>query len=248
MFISPKQRNWHSSVKPKYLGKHNSRSRNFLLDRISRKESRKDLNKFEAYGLDIWNAYEFSYLLNGKPKIIVLEISIPSNSKYTIESKSMKLYLNSFFNKSYTSQGEVIKFLSKRISKECNSEVKIISKSSFRTFDKNNFTNQSGLLIYKGFRSVCPVTSQPDWGNIYIYSSKDTLNKKEIFNFLFSLRSHGGFHEHCVEKIFLYIKETFSVDHLEICGRFLRRGGIDINPIRSSQKKLFFKNFRDFNQ
>ena len=235
-------------MKSKYLGKHNSLPRNPLLDRISRKEARKDFNGFESYGLDIWNAYEFSYLLNGRPKIVVLEISIPSNSKYTIESKSMKLFLNSFFNKNYENQAEVINMISKKISKTCNSEVKIVSKSSFKTFNKNNFSNKSGLLIYKGFRSICPVTSQPDWGNIYIYSSTNTLNKKEIYNFLFSLRNHGGFHEHCIEKIFLYIKETFLVDHIEICGRFLRRGGIDINPIRSSQKKLFFINFREFNQ
>ena len=235
-------------MNPKYLGKHNSLSRNSSLDRISRKESRKGFNKFESYGLDIWNAYEFSYLLNGKPKIVVLEISIPSNSKYTIESKSMKLFLNSFFNKNFANQAEVINILTKRISKKCNLGVKIVSKSSFKTFDRNKYTNKSGLLVYKGFRSICPVTSQPDWGNIYIYSSTNTLNKKEIYNFLFSLRNHGGFHENCVEKIFLYIKETFSIDHLEICGRFLRRGGIDINPIRSSQKKLFFTNFREFNQ
>ena len=235
-------------MNPKYLGKHNSLSRNSSLDRISRKESRKGFNKFESYGLDIWNAYEFSYLLNGKPKIVVLEISIPSNSKYTIESKSMKLFLNSFFNKNFANQAEVINILTKRISKKCNLGVKIVSKSSFKTFDRNKYTNKSGLLVYKGFRSICPVTSQPDWGNIYIYSSSNTLNKKEIYNFLFSLRNHGGFHENCVEKIFLYIKDTFSIDHLEICGRFLRRGGIDINPIRSSQKKLFFTNFREFNQ
>ena len=235
-------------MKPKYLGKQKLASRNLMLDRISRKDSREDFNKFESHGLDIWNAYEFSYLLNGKPKIVVLEISIPSNSKYTIESKSMKLFLNSFFNKNYETQAEVINMLTKRISKKCNSEVKIVSKSSFKTFDNDIFTNKPGFIVYKGFRSICPVTSQPDWGNIYIYSSTNTLNKKEIFDFLFSLRNHGGFHENCVEKIFLYIKETFSVDHLEICGRFLRRGGIDINPIRSTQKKLFFKNFREFNQ
>ena len=235
-------------MKPKYLGKQNSFSNNSSLDRISRKESRKDFNEFESYGLDIWNAYEFSYLLNGKPKIVVLEISIPSNSKYTVESKSMKLFLNSFFNKSYAKQSEVINILTEKICKKCNSDVKIVAKNSFENFDRNIFTNKSGLLIYKGFRSICPVTSQPDWGNIYIYSLTDNLNKKDISDFLFSLRNHGGFHENCIEKIFLYIKETFSVDHLEICGRFLRRGGIDINPIRSSQKKLFFKNFREFNQ
>ena len=235
-------------MKPRYLGKNSSPSRNFSLDRISRKESRKNLNKFESYGFDIWNAYEFSYLVNGKPRIVVLEISIPSNSKYTIESKSMKLFLNSFFNKSYSKQSEVINILKKRISKKCNSEVKILTKRSFETFNKDNFINKSGLLVYKSFRSICPVTSQPDWGNIYIYSSTDSLNKKEISNFLYSLRNHGGFHENCVEKIFLYIKVTFNIDHLEVCGRFFRRGGIDINPIRSSQKKLFFKNFREFNQ
>ena len=98
-------------MKPRYLGKHNPLSRISSLDRISRKESRKDFNKFESYGLDIWNAYEFSYLLNGKPKIVVLEISIPSNSKYTIESKSMKLFLNSFFDKTYSKQAEVINIL-----------------------------------------------------------------------------------------------------------------------------------------
>ena len=78
-------------MKPKYLGKQNL-SRNLTLDKISREESRKDYNKFESYGVDVWNAYEFSYLLNDKPKLIVLEISIPSNSLYTIESKSMKLF------------------------------------------------------------------------------------------------------------------------------------------------------------
>ena len=187
-------------------------------------------------------------MLNDKPKIVVLEISIPADSKYTIESKSMKLFLNSFFNNNYAKQAEVLNILTKGISKQCNAKVKIVTKSRFKNFDRDNFSNKSGLLVYKGFRSICPVTSQPDWGNIYIYSSTNTLNKKEIYNFLFSLRNHGGFHEHCVEKIFSYIKETFSVDHIEVCGRFFRRGGIDINPIRSSQKKLFFKNFREFNQ
>ena len=234
-------------MKPKYLGKQNL-SKNLTLDKISREESRKDYNKFESFGLDIWNAYEFSYLLNDKPKLIVLEISIPSNSLYTVESKSMKLFLNSFYNKNFASPEEVLEILRKKISSKCKSNVKIISKSSFKSFDKSEFTNKLGFIVYKGFRSICPVTSQPDWGNIYLYSSTDSLNKRDIFNFLFSFRNHGGFHESCVEKIFLHVKESYSVNHLEVCGRFLRRGGIDINPIRSSQKKLFFKNFREFNQ
>ena len=160
----------------------------------------------------------------------------------------MKLFLNSFYNKNFASSKEVLEILRKKISSKCKSNVKIISKSSFKSFDKSEFTNKLGFIVYKGFRSICPVTSQPDWGNIYLYSSTDSLNKRDIFNFLFSFRNHGGFHESCVEKIFLHVKESYSVNHLEVCGRFLRRGGIDINPIRSSQKKLFFKNFREFNQ
>ena len=103
-------------MKPKYLGQQNPISKNLSLDKISRKKSRKDLSKFVSFGLDIWNAYEFSYLLNGKPKIIVLEISIPSNSLYTIESKSMKLFLNSFYNKNFASSKEVLEILIKNIS------------------------------------------------------------------------------------------------------------------------------------
>ena len=150
-------------MKPKYLGQQNPISKNLSLDKISRKKSRKDLSKFESFGVDIWNAYEFSYLLDGKPKIIVLEISIPSNSLYTIESKSMKLFLNSFYNKNFASFKEVLEILRKKISSKCKSNVKIISKSSFKSFDKSEFTNKLGFIVYKGFRSICPVTSQPDW-------------------------------------------------------------------------------------
>ena len=102
-------------MKSKYLGKHNSLPRNPSLDRISRKEARKDFNGFESYGLDIWNACEFSYLLNGKPKIVVLEISIPSNSKYTIESKSMKLFLGSLVYKKFKNISEVKNVIKRHI-------------------------------------------------------------------------------------------------------------------------------------
>tara|TARA_Y100001980_G_C14467286_1_gene248108 strand:+ start:213 stop:920 length:708 start_codon:yes stop_codon:yes gene_type:complete len=235
-------------VKLKYLGSKNNLADKLILDRIPRKESRKDFPRFNFNGLDIWNAYEFSFLLKGVPKIIVLEISIPSDSQYTVESKSMKLFLNSFYDMNFQKQIEVLSMLNKKISRACNSKVKILVKNSFKIFDKSDFSNRSGLLIYNGFRSICPVTSQPDWGNVYIYSSTDSINKKEIYNFLYSFRSHGGFHENCIEKIFLEIKEKYAIKHLEVCGRFLRRGGIDINPIRSTHKKLFFKNFREFNQ
>ena len=77
-------------MKPKYLGKQNL-SKNLTLDKISREESRKDYNKFKSYGVDIWNAYEFSYLLNGKPKLIVLEINHDPGFKPYIGLESINI-------------------------------------------------------------------------------------------------------------------------------------------------------------
>ena len=63
-----------------------------------------------------------------------------------------------------------------------------------------------------------------------------------------SFANHGGFHEQCIELIFKTLKNDLSINHLEVCGRFQRRGGIDINPIRGSHNKKLFVNFREFNQ
>ena len=103
--------------------------------------------------------------------------------------------------------------------------------------------------IYKfnGFRSICPVTSQPDFANIYIYTDKkikvDWLNK-----YLISFKEHGGFHEKCIDEIYMRLEKKYHPNHLEVCGRFQRRGGIDINPVRGNKKLILFKNFREFNQ
>ena len=92
------------------------------------------------------------------------------------------------------------------------------------------------------------MTSQPDWGNIYIHSTSHLLDSKKIIKFLKSYRNKGDFHEACIESIFITLVEDFAVDNLTVYGKFLRRGGIDINPMRSTSKKLIFKNFRDFSQ
>ena len=104
------------------------------------------------------------------------------------------------------------------------------------------------VVRYKGFRSICPVTSQPDWANIYLHSTTNNLDSKKFIKVLKSFRERGDFHETCIDSIFITLINDFKFDDLTLCGRFLRRGGIDINPIRSTKKKIFFKNFRDFNQ
>jgi len=208
------------------------------------------------YGVDYWNAYEFNYLDDKKiPVLKVLQILIPSSSTYTVESKSLKLYLNAFYKKSYSSDVDVLSKISKDLSKLTKSliEAKFLKKFSSEpealdiNTTKRIYTKPLQIIKFTGFRSICPVTSQPDFANIYICSDLP-IDIKWLRSYLVSYRDKGDFHEQCIENIYKDIASKYKITRLEVCGRFLRRGGIDINTIRSSHKKFFFSNFREFNQ
>jgi 7-cyano-7-deazaguanine reductase len=239
-------------MKTKFLGKANKlkKTGKNLLDNIPR------IKKDIKFGFDIWNVYDFMHLDRNKiPHLAVLEIIIPSNSDFIIESKSMKLYLNDFYNKSFKTINEISQIIKKDIELKIKSKIKVRFIKSFSkeptVININKLKLKSSpnkkVLKFNGFRSICPVTSQPDFASIYIYSDK-TIDLKWLKNFLISFADHGGFHEQCVELIFTELKNKFHINHLEVCGRFHRRGGIDINPIRGTHKKKLFANFREFNQ
>ena len=243
-------------MKIKYLGnkstpKLDSYSPSFL-DAIPR--NNQHLNNF--FGLDYWNAYEFSYLNSRNlPVIEALEIKISMHSLQTVESKSLKLYLASFYNKKFSKPASAYKLIEKDLTKILDSSVSV---RKLNRFDEvpistliSKFKNKvpkNKVTHFQGFRSICPVTSQPDWGNIYIHSASDPIDSKKLIKLLKSFRNRGDFHEACIESIFISLKNDFRIDDLTVYGKFLRRGGIDINPIRSTSKKLIFKNFRDFSQ
>ena len=243
-------------MKIKYLGqqstpKLDSYSPDFL-DSIPRHNQH--LNKF--FGLDYWNAYEFSYL-NSKnlPVIEALEIKIPMHSAFTVESKSLKLYLASFYNKKFNDSTRAYKLIETDLSKLLNSQVSVRKLNRFDDAPSSSLVSRfknkvpkNKVIHFQGFRSICPVTSQPDWGNIYIHSMSNPMDSKKLIKFLKSYRNKGDFHEACIESIFISLRDDFKIDDLTVYGKFLRRGGIDINPIRSTSKKLIFKNFRDFSQ
>lgn len=243
-------------MKIKYLGqqstpKLDSYSPDFL-DSIPRHNQH--LNKF--FGLDYWNAYEFSYL-NSKnlPVIEALEIKIPMHSEFTVESKSLKLYLASFYNKKFNDSTRAYKLIEGDLSKLLNSQVSVRKLNRFDDAPSSSLVSRfknkvpkNKVIHFQGFRSICPVTSQPDWGNVYIHSMSDPMDSKKLIKFLKSYRNKGDFHEACIESIFISLRDDFKIDDLTVYGKFLRRGGIDINPIRSTSKKLIFKNFRDFSQ
>ena len=243
-------------MKIKYLGnqstpKLDSYSPDFL-DSIPR--NNQHLNEF--FGLDYWNAYEFSYLNSRNlPVIEALEIKISMHSVLTVESKSFKLYLASFYNKKFSKPANAYKLIEKDLTKILGSSVSVRKLNSFDDAPISTliskFTNKvpkNKVTCFQGFRSICPVTSQPDWGNVYIHSASDSIDSKKLIKLLKSYRIKGDFHEACIESIFISLRNDFKIDDLTVYGKFLRRGGIDINPIRSTSKKLIFKNFRDFSQ
>ena len=208
------------------------------------------------HGIDIWNVYDFMFKDKKEvPHLKVLEIIIPSNSKFIVESKSMKLYLNSFYDVAFDNQAEILKKIKRDLKSLIKDEVELKFLNKFSAEPKNINLNQSKgktiqrekIIKFNGFRSICPVTSQPDFANIYIYSS-DPLSRDWLLSYLTSFKDHGDFHEQCIESIFNTILTRFNPKHLEIAGRFQRRGGIDINPVRGTHKKFLFKNFREFNQ
>ena len=208
------------------------------------------------HGIDIWNVYDFMFKNNkGVPHLKVLEIIIPSNSKFIVESKSMKLYLNSFYDVAFNNQAEILKKIERDLKSLIKDDVKLRFLDKFSVEPKNISLNQLNrktiqgkkIIKFNGFRSICPVTSQPDFANIYIYSS-DSLSRDWLLSYLTSFKDHGDFHEQCIESIFNTIFTSFNPKHLEVAGRFQRRGGIDINPVRGTHKKFLFKNFREFNQ
>ncbi len=239
-------------MKTKALGKDTSNLKlkgQKLLEKIRRKKS--DIK----HGIDIWNVYDFLYLNNNLPSLKILEIKIPSSTLFTIESKSMKLYLNGFYNQSFKSEQTVIQQIKNDLEGFLNAKIKLSIIKKFNqepsSIDLNNYksnkTKINKILKFNGFRSICPVTSQPDFANIYIYCDA-SINTIWLIDYLISFQNKGHFHEQCIDDIFLEILNKYNCNHLEICGRFQRRGGIDINPIRGTNTKILFSNFREFNQ
>ena len=163
-------------MKSKYLGKDTPYQLEtyspLFLDAVKRNSPEEAAIYF---GHDYWNAYEFSYLDSKKqPVLESLEIKIPMASTYTVESKSLKLYLASFFNKKFNDPKKAYGLIARDLSKLLKIDVSVKKKVRYRDAPKSILLNKSAKKIpknkvikFEGFRSICPVTSQPDWANIY---------------------------------------------------------------------------------
>ena len=238
-----------------------------LLFPIPRSESRKALglvNDLPFYGVDIWTGYELSWLNSkGKPEIAVAEFSIPFNSPFIIESKSFKLYLNSFNQTKLKNLDEVKAILIKDLSLVAGAQVDVnltyLHNSNLLidfAFDAvcvddldvtiDTYHPQPELLVADNSISVteslcshllksnCPVTGQPDWASVFIEYSGAKISHESLLLYVVSFREHQDFHEHCVERMFVDISAQCQPESLSVYARYTRRGGLDINPFRSS--------------
>jgi 7-cyano-7-deazaguanine reductase len=217
-------------------------------------------------GIDIWNGYELTWLNSkGKPQIAICEITVPGLSPRVMESKSLKLYLSSFSQTRYEKAEEVQKTIEKDISSlvEAQVIVRLITPEEFSflkfgqfealclddqdveiysynpntTFLKTEEGRCQETLLTNLFKSNCPVTGQPDYATVLVRYEGQKINHVGLLEYLVSFREFSCFHEACIEKIFTDIYSLLRPEKLSVYGRFLRRGGIDINPFRSNFEK-----------
>ncbi len=233
-----------------------------LLFPILRSENRQELGikKIPFHGVDIWNAYELSWLNEkGKPQIAIGEFWIPATSPYLIESKSLKLYFNSFNQTRFSSLQEVCETIAKDLSVASQSQVTVnlnphiqhgepkgicIDGLDIETdcYDVEPSLLKAGeeivteTLYSELLKSNCLVTGQPDWATLSINYTGHQLDHEALLKYIVSYRNHQGFHEHCVESIFVHLLKVCKPKSLTVYARYTRRGGLDINPFRSTEE------------
>jgi len=283
----------------KHLGqtsKYKSKYDPSLLVREARSNNRQHLNITEDnlpfVGYDLWNAYEISCLnANGVPVTGLAKIIYPCDSTYIVESKSLKLYLNSL-NMTYfdnVEREEIYNSIEKLVAEdlsflletsvickifpsttntgytdivddihdfitleymECNKNVSCNIYSENSTLLRSSQYNKQAVTEQKYHSSLlksnCRVTSQPDWGDVYItYKGSHSLDPAALLKYIISFRDECHFHEEICETIYKRLYDAFNPIELTVMCLYVRRGGIDINPIRSNNIKGIYRIFTD---
>jgi 7-cyano-7-deazaguanine reductase len=238
-----------------------------LLCSIDRQETRDGLgitDNLPFRGEDAWTCYEFSWLdAKGKPEVATVKAQVPCNSPCIVESKSMKLYLNSFAQTTFASRTELLRTLDSDLAiafqapvivalldvdqvmtqatqlpgtciDHLDAEVSAYQLDSTLLSVEEPAMDAKETLYSHLFRSVCPITGQPDWASVMIQYIGLKIAPSSLLKYLISYRTHAAFHEATVEQIFADIQSRCEPEELTVYGRFLRRGGIDINPFRST--------------
>ncbi|MFT0865941.1 NADPH-dependent 7-cyano-7-deazaguanine reductase QueF [Pseudomonas sp. CAM1A] len=203
-------------------------------------------------------------LPSGKPVVAIGEFAIPCDSPNIIESKSFKLYLNSLNQTVFASVAELQACLVKDLSAAAGKPVAVkvstlaevegqgvtalpgqcidaldVSISNYEQPQPELLRCSSERVVEETLhshllKSNCPVTGQPDWGSVVVEYKGPALDPASLLTYLISFRQHADFHEQCVERIYLDLKNLLKPEHLTVYARYVRRGGLDINPYRST--------------
>lgn len=237
-----------------------------LLFPIPRREKRVEMEIAEELpfnGVDIWHAYELSWLNSkGKPQIAMATLRVPCSSPNLIESKSLKIYLNSFNQTRFATDEDVKLTMERDLSAIAGAPVNVmlITPDHFGNlpicpargqcldtldididmysvtpdFLKTIDREVEEHLHSNLLKSNCPCTGQPDWATIEISYSGPQIDHEGLLKYLVSFRDHNDFHEQTIERIFLDIQRQCHPKTLTVFGRYTRRGGLDINPFRTN--------------
>lgn len=222
-------------------------------------------------GADLWTAFELSWLNpRGKPQVALAHITVPCESTHIVESKSFKLYLNSFNNTAFASADAVRDRIRADVSAAIWHGGPLQSSAGVRLvlpeqFEREKVQELDGLsidrldvectryqpapdlltaaldekpvdetLVSHLLKSNCLVTGQPDWGSVQISYSGPQIDQAGLLQYIVSFRNHNEFHEQCVERIYMDIMARCRPTKLAVYARYTRRGGLDINPWRTS--------------
>jgi 7-cyano-7-deazaguanine reductase len=259
-----------------------------LLYPISRMPKREEIGLRESlpfFGADLWTAFELSWLTpRGKPQVAIAHVTVPCETPNIVESKSFKLYLNSFTNTPFESADQVRDRIRADVSEAVWRGAPSQSTVGVRLvlpeqFDAEPIHELDGLsidrldiectrytpapellkassgeqpvtetLVSNLLKSNCLVTGQPDWGAVQVRYSGPQIDQESLLQYLVSFRNHNEFHEQCVERIFMDVWTRCRPTKLTVYARYTRRGGLDINPFRSSHPVPAPKNVRTARQ
>ena len=220
-------------------------------------------------GADIWTAYEISWLNEkGLPQVAIADIYLDYQSQNLIESKSFKLYLNSFNQSKFADFNAVQQTMQRDLSECAQGDVKV-RLNSVAVYDSQKIDHLQGdcideqdieitsyefnadwlkdcvsdeiveeKLVSHLLKSNCLITNQPDWGTLHIHYVGKKINHEKLLRYVVSFRQHNEFHEQCVERIFCDLMHYAKPEKLTVYARYTRRGGLDINPFRSNFENL----------
>ena len=211
-------------------------------------------------GHDRWNAYELSWLDGrGKPVVATATLQVPADSPNLVESKSLKLYLNSFNGSRVENAQAVRTRIGADLSAAAGAPVTLafglppperaaagdaidaldVAIDAYGPPDAGLLSGDAGDVVEETLHSAllksnCPVTGQPDWADVAIAYRGPRIDRAGLLRYIVSYRDHAEFHEQCVERLFVDLLARCRPETLSVEARYTRRGGLDINPWRAT--------------